>query len=152
MSGRGPARAEDGYCHKRPSVRATLALLCAVAVSAFMCCAVLAQSNLGFLKNAPMGSFKDDDVKLMMQTAEAVLNSPDPGTTRAWQNAATGNGGEIKKLSSFNTKDGRECHRLQVHNYTKQHVESLSTTNMCRSQGGKWLIDPEAQPAPKATP
>jgi surface antigen len=119
------------------------------ALTAFVSFAVAAQGgNLGFLKNAPIGSLNEEDLELLQEAAAAVLKSTEDGVTRTWQNAATGNSGTIKSLSRFNTEDRRECRRLLIQNHTKRAGDGTSTMNVCRASGGRWLMDPDAQPAP----
>ena len=118
------------------------------AFTAFVSFAVAAQGNLGFLKDAPVAYLNEEDLKLLREATAAVLNSTEDGVTRTWQNAATGNSGKIESLSRFNTEDHRECRRLRIHNHTKRAGDGTSTMNVCRASGGRWLMDPEAQPAP----
>jgi hypothetical protein len=119
--------------------------------AALLLCAVLgassaqAQSNLGFLADAPVAKFTKADFALAEAAAGEVIRAGKKGTTRSWENAATGNGGSIKLLGSFTAGDGRNCHRLRVANHARG-IEGVSTMNVCAGADGKWLLDADARP------
>jgi hypothetical protein len=44
--------------------------------------ALAGAAGLGFLKNTPLYYFTEQDLQLMFETANRVLNDPDPTTVR----------------------------------------------------------------------
>jgi hypothetical protein len=104
-------------------------------------------SNLSFLDKATISKFKEEDVKLLMQTADKVLDSADPHATLSWSNPKTGNSGDITTVSQFTSTDGHSCKRLKVLNRAKT-TESTAEYILCQVPGRGWLLNPEARPAP----
>jgi surface antigen len=112
----------------------------------------MAQGGLGFLKNAPAGQLDEQDLQLVREATSAVLSSSDPQASRDWQNPASGNSGKVSAISRFSTEDHRECRQLRFESHTRQRGEGQATMNVCRSPGGKWLLDPDARPASASPP
>jgi surface antigen len=135
------------FIPRGPHSKGALAALCAL-----LPCAVLAQGNLGFLKNAPVAYLNQQDLTLIREAADAVLSSADPQASRSWQNPATGNSGKIEALARFNTEDHRECRTLRIQNHTTKGGDGTMRMNVCRSAGGRWLMDPDARPAGASRP
>ena len=90
-------------------------------------------------------------MNLLRDAADEVLSSGQPHATRGWHNDATGNGGEIRVVARFDTDDRRECRRLRVDIHTLRAGDRRSMMNVCRSAGGRWLMDPDARPAVTGT-
>ncbi len=129
-------------------MRASLAVLLVLGACASL--AVLAQSNLGAFKDSPSGKFTPEDFEMLWATVDAVSVTRKAGTSKTWENAATGSGGTIKLLNVFTTADGRDCRRLKVDNHAKK-VKGSSQQIVCAGPDGKWMIDAEARPAPKSS-
>jgi hypothetical protein len=108
------------------------------------------QSNMRFLLNTPVEKFNDEDFARLKAAALALLDHPSPGAKQSWDNAATGNSGTLTLLQSFSTADGRECHKLHIENHAKA-LNGASDMNVCRGADHRWLMDPEAEPAPRAS-
>jgi hypothetical protein len=108
-----------------------------------------AQSNLGYLRDAPSGKFNAQDFELFWAAVDEVARGKTPGVTKGWENAATGSGGTIKLLNVFTSTDGRDCRRLHVENYAKS-LKGASTQNVCAHTDGTWLLDADARPAPRS--
>jgi len=106
-----------------------------------------AQSNLGYLRDAPSGKFNAQDFELFWVAVDEVSASK-PGTIKSWENAATGSGGTLKLLNLFTSTDGRDCRRLRVENYAKS-LKGASTQIVCAHTDGTWLLDADARPASK---
>jgi hypothetical protein len=109
---------------------------------------VLAQSNLGYLRDAPSGKFNAQDFEMLWAAVDEV-SAQKPGATKSWDNPATGSGGTIKLLAIFRSTDGRDCRRLRVDNYAKS-LKGATTQNVCAHTDGTWLLDADARPAPKS--
>ena len=104
-------------------------------------------SNLSFLDKATIAKFKEQDVKLLMETADKVLGSADPRATLSWSNPKTGNSGDISAIGQFTSTDGHLCKRLRVLNRAKA-MESTADYTLCAVSDRGWLLNPEARPAP----
>ncbi len=105
-----------------------------------------AQTNLGDLRDAPSAKFQPEDFDLLWAAIDEVSRGK-VGDAKAWENAATGNGGAIKLLKTFKSTDGRDCRRLRVDN----HAGSLKGSTkqiVCATPEGKWMLDAGARPAP----
>src|SRR5579862_6939946 len=72
------------------------------------------QAPAAVTSDIPSAKFNAEDLRLQAEAREAVLAAPDNGTTRSWQNPATGNSGKIQLLRSFQSSDGRECKRIRI--------------------------------------
>ena len=124
--------------------------LFAACVAAMLCTSAVAQSNLGKdTRDAPSAKFTPEDFEMFWALVDTVSREKVVGKTQKWDNAATGNGGSIKLLRSFTSTDGRDCRRLKVENHAKT-VTGVSNQTVCASPDGKWLIDADARPKPKA--
>ena len=108
----------------------------------------LAQSNLGYLDDAPSSKFNAQDFEMLWKAVDEASASKTPGTTRNWENTATGSGGSIKLLGAFTSTDGRDCRRLRMENHAKS-LKGVSTQNVCAHTDGTWLLDADARPAKK---
>jgi hypothetical protein len=105
-----------------------------------------AQTNLGDLRDAPSAKFQPADFDMLWATI-AEVSSGKVGDARAWENAATGNGGTIKLLKVFKSTDGRNCRRLRMDNHAKSLKGSTKQT-VCATPEGKWMLDADARPPP----
>jgi|KBSMisStaDraftv2_1062788.scaffolds.fasta_scaffold26503_3 surface antigen len=102
-------------------------------------------TNFGFLKNAPVGQFKEEDVKMMRAAADELLREDAKGASREWHNEKTGNSGRFEILDIFTSQDGRHCKKLLVVTRAKSQ-EQQSVYPLCAAPDGRWLIDTEAAP------
>ena len=107
----------------------------------------LAQTNLGQLNDAPSAKFTAQDFEMFWAAVDEVSASKTTGTSKSWENTATGNGGTIKLLNVFTSTDGRDCRRLRVENYSKS-LKGATTQIVCAHRDGTWLLDADARPAP----
>jgi surface antigen len=104
-------------------------------------------SNLSFLDKATVAKFKEQDVKMLMETVDKVLASTDPRAAMNWSNPKTGNSGDISTVSRFTSTDGSLCKRLRVLNRAKT-MENTAEHTVCQVPDRGWLLNPEARPAP----
>ena len=79
---------------------------------------------------------KDDLALFQSNMREALEHEPD-GTTRRWENPATGASGTLTPVSTYE-QDGANCRRLEIVN-TVQGVRGRSTFNMCKRADGAWV-------------
>ena len=120
----------------------------AMAATLLTASAVFAQTNLGYLRDAPSGKFNAQDFELLWAAVDEVSAGKKPGAVKSWENAATGSGGTIKLLAVFTSTEGRDCRRLRVENHAKS-LKGATTQNVCAHTDGTWLLDADAQPAAK---
>ncbi len=114
------------------TLRACLALLALLAVGA-----PAHASNLQFLRDAPVAKMTKEDLALFQSSLRAALDQNADGSTRRWENPATGASGTLTPVSTFE-QDGARCRRLEIVN-TVQGVTGRSTFNMCRQADGTWV-------------
>jgi hypothetical protein len=107
--------------------------------------AVGGATNLGFLKNAPIGQFKEEDMRMMRAAVDELLREDTKGASREWHNDKTGNSGRLEILEVFTSEDGRRCKKLLVVTRAKSQ-EQQSAYPLCAAPDGRWLIDTEAAP------
>ena len=103
--------------------------------------------NLSFLDDSVVSNFKEQDMKLLMESVDKVLDSPDPRARGNWSNAKTGNSGEVAVTGQFTSTDGHPCKNLNVLNRTPK-VQGKSAYILCQVPGRGWLLNPQARPAP----
>jgi surface antigen len=101
------------------------------------------QAPAAVTSDIPTAKFNAEDFRLQGEARDAVLAATDNGTTRSWQNAATGNSGNIQLLRSFQSSDGRECKRIRIATQAGPS-KGVSVMNMCRSGQGSWRMDSTA--------
>jgi surface antigen len=101
------------------------------------------QAPAAVTSDIPSAKFNADDFRMQREAQDVVLASTDIGTTRSWENPATGNSGQIQLLRTFQSSDGRECKRIRITNQAGP-TKGVSTMNMCRSGAGPWRIDSTA--------
>jgi len=111
---------------------------------------VLAQTNLGDLRDAPSSKFQPADFDLLWATVDEVSRGK-VGAAKAWENTATGNGGTIKLLKVFTSTDSRDCRQLRIDNHAMS-LKGSTKQIVCATPEGKWILDAGAQPAPKPKP
>jgi hypothetical protein len=103
-------------------------------------------TNLGFLKNAVVADFGEEDVDLMMKNVNEVLESESPGAKQEWSNPKSGASGLAQVKGQFTATDGAACKLLRLTNRAKG-VEGKSTFTFCKYEGRGWLFNPDAKPA-----
>ena len=120
-------------------------LTAVVAGIGLACTATALTTNYGFLKDAPISSFTEEDVAIMMKAADDALNDATPRARREWSNPATGNSGHMEVLRSFQLADGTACRTLQFYNKAKAK-ENRATHSLCKAADGTWMIHHGAKP------
>jgi hypothetical protein len=108
---------------------------------------VASAGNLSFLDDSVVSHFKEQDMKLLMESVDKVLDSPDPRASGNWSNAKTGNSGEVAVTGQFTSTDGHACKNLNVLNRTPK-MQGKGNYILCQVPGRGWLINPQARPAP----
>jgi 17 kDa common-antigen outer membrane protein len=102
-------------------------------------------SNLSFLDNSLVSSFKEQDMKLLMESVDKALDSSDPRASGSWSNPKTGNSGEVMVTGQFTSTGGYTCKNLSVLNRTPK-MQGKGNYILCAVPGRGWLVNPEARP------
>jgi surface antigen len=95
-------------------------------------------ANMGFMKDAPVARFTDQDMQLFKETLNGVLDSGADGEARSWSNPDTKAGGEIKVIKSFERK-ATPCRKLDIKNSAKGRSAS-GQYNFCKKVTGEWAL------------
>jgi surface antigen len=107
------------------------------AIAAAFAGAAGAQSNLGFLDNAPIQKMTKADIALLMKHSDEALSRNADGHTSAWANPQTGASGTITPLKTF-TQRGMKCREAEYTNFAGG-FRGASRHTLCL-QGGTWKI------------
>ena len=102
--------------------------------------------NLNFLADTPVAHFNSDDMALMRESANKVLEAPDPNAKQEWSNARTGASGVAQVRGQFTAANGTPCKRLRIMNRVRG-LRSDATYTVCRSADGDWAFNADAAPA-----
>lgn len=92
--------------------------------------------NIGFLDDAPIAEFNDEDIEMMLETLSKTLDTEADGVEIAWKNAKTGNNGTITPLTST-TRDGKPCRRTLIRSFSRTFSGS-SQYLLCKDDDGEW--------------
>ena len=128
----------------KTSTAGTLAAAMVMAMAAQLSIA----GNLSFLDKSLVSNFKEQDMKLLMESVDKALDSADPRATGSWSNAKTGNSGEVAVTGQFTSTDGHACKNLNVVNRTPK-LQDKADYILCQVPGRGWLLNPAARPAQK---
>lgn len=121
----------------RPHLPAsTLAVLL---LSASLPCSSVLAANAGFLKDTALTYLTDDDRKMQVATALAVLEGADANGAREWSNPATGASGRSQSLGNFKSSDGLHCRKLKLSTQAKG-IDSEFAFPVCKGKDGEWFI------------
>jgi surface antigen len=97
-----------------------------------------AQSNLTFLRNAPIEKMTREDQALLLKNSNEALSQNADGHMSAWTNPTTGASGTITPVRSF-TQKGMRCREAEYTN----HAGGFSGAGrfvFCRQPNGEWKI------------
>lgn len=97
-----------------------------------------ASTNLGFMKDAPIAKFNDQDMKLFTQTLNGTLEQGADGEARRWSNPETKAEGEVKVVQSFE-RAAMRCRKVTIRNAAKGQTAS-SQASFCRQASGQWAL------------
>lgn len=94
--------------------------------------------NYSFLADSPDRYMKEDDYRMLMDTARELLEKGKDGAKRSWKNPATKNSGVVKILMSY--KDGDlNCRRTAILNKTAKGLKEKSVMNLCKIDS-QWKV------------
>ena len=105
--------------------------------------------NLGFLKDAPITRFNDEDREMFQTNLTEALEKDAEGNVRKWENPKSGSSGDIAILKRF-TYDNKPCREVRFTNRVRGYTDATSKTVMCKESEGKWQVNAQLKP-PAAT-
>jgi surface antigen len=127
-----PVASKQTTAEYRGGLLAVAALVCTLAAFA-----AAAQGNLGFLADAPAGSFDSTDWTLLKKTVRDVLTDASEKAARSWRNDANGHGGDVRTLKVYHDEAGRECKQIRI-NSSAGGRKGSSQYAACRDANGTW--------------
>jgi surface antigen len=116
----------------------TFLRLAAVALLAGAASAAGAQSNIRFLKDAPIEKMTREDHALLLKTSNEALTRNADGETSGWTNPKTGASGTVTPVRSL-TRNGMKCREAEYTN----HAGGLNGGGkfvLCRVASGEWKL------------
>src|SRR5258708_718297 len=115
--------------------------LCLAVLLQAQACIVVA-AGLGFLRNAAVEYFDEQDFELMLKNAGQVLESTSSEVSQNWSNPQSGNSGAAEVLGAFTGPDGMPCKRVRVTNKAKRtNIEDRTTYTVCKYPVHAWLLN-----------
>lgn len=115
---------------RRTALFSTLALLVSAA-------GTVAAQDMRFMSDTPYVHFTKDDKAMFRKAMMQTLDTAKDGETNTWSNPASGAGGEIKALKSYD-KGGAKCRTLAIANKAKAR-SNAGEYNFC-VKSGKWTL------------
>lgn len=95
-------------------------------------------SGVGWLGDAPIRYFSDQDSEMMKAAVQEALSSNDDGIKLEWQNAETGHNGSVKPIDR-KTVQGLDCRDAQIFNSAGGRTAS-SVYTFCQQADGEWKL------------
>jgi surface antigen len=95
---------------------------------------VLAQNTM-FLRKSPIAHLNEDDRKILRETIDQALESPD-GTVIDWSNETTGSGGRVKILDT-DESGGTVCRNIRARNQARGR-QADGIYRLCKDENGVW--------------
>jgi hypothetical protein len=129
---------------------------CQLAVVAVLVTLFITQAhagNMSFLRDAPMGKFTDEDMKLMNANLEATVADTKVRTVHTWSNQQTGYSGTAETLQAFAGPNSVPCKRVRITNRAGT-LTGKGQYTLCKLEGKEWTVVPNdyaPAPQPKAT-
>jgi surface antigen len=123
----------------RTAVR-VVALACFVAWSA----PAAAASMAGALRGSPFQFFTEEDTRVFIDTARALVDEEKPGDGKRWANEASGAWGTMAVTRSFR-RSGAPCREIRGENTARARTEAFRLV-VCRNPQGEWKIASSGPP------
>jgi surface antigen len=96
-----------------------------------------AAQDMRFMSDTPYVHFNKDDKAMFRKAMMQALDTAKDGDTSTWSNPASGAGGEIKVLKSYEAKN-QKCRTLSIANKAKAR-SNAGEYNFC-AKAGKWTL------------
>lgn len=95
--------------------------------------------NLTFLEDTPGVTFTDEDRKLQLDAAIAVLSDSNPRLSKKWKNPATGHSGSFEGLGNLRSEDGLHCRKIKILSEAAQRKNRMILP-VCQTAEGDWMF------------
>jgi len=95
--------------------------------------------NLTFLQDTPGVTFTDEDRKLQLDAAVAVLGDPNPRLFKEWKNPATGHAGSFEGLGDLRSEDGLHCRKIKIRSEAVGRKNQM-VLPVCQTAAGDWMF------------
>jgi len=99
--------------------------------------AASAQAQYRWMRDTAARDFTEADWEILRAETRRTLEEVDSGVRVDWKNDATGNGGAIKPLMTFEHQ-GTTCRRVAFLNITSKGRRGQANYNLCRQEDGSW--------------
>jgi hypothetical protein len=109
--------------------------------------------NMSFIKDAPMGKFTDEDMKLMNANLDTTWAKAKVQTGHSWSNPKTNHSGTAEALQAFEGPNGIPCKRVRISNRAG-NLTAKSQYTLCKMENQGWMLVPNDYaplPQPKTT-
>lgn len=110
----------------------------ALVIITFAAGAAHAQSNMAFLKDAPIEKMTREDLALLLRNSNEALGRNADGETSGWTNSKTGASGTATPLRTF-TQKGMKCREAEYTNHAGGFRGGGKFT-LCRVANGSWKL------------
>lgn len=100
---------------------------------------VCAGQNLTFLQDAPGVTFTDEDRRLQIEAAYAVLTDPNPRLSKEWMNPQTGHSGSFHGLGNLRSEEGLHCRKIKILSQADNRKNQM-TLPVCQTADGSWMF------------
>jgi len=94
--------------------------------------------NIGFLRDAPITFFSQEEMGMFKQTVLRSLADNADGQTSRWSSTTSDSGGEVTPLDTRNVDD-TTCRRTRIVNRAKGR-EGFGVYEFCLQPDGDWKI------------
>jgi hypothetical protein len=100
---------------------------------------VCGSQNLTFLQDTPATTFTDEDRKLQLDAATAVLTDENPRLSKEWKNPATGHSGSFQGLGNLRSEDGLHCRKIKFSSEADGKKNQM-VFPVCLTEQGEWMF------------
>ena len=101
-------------------------------------------SNVTFMRNSPLAKMTSEDLTLMRTAMREALNKGADGTSKRWDNPATGASGVVTPLKSYQ-REGAACRTVEIFNEA-QGFSGRTRHDFCKQADGSWTAPAPAKP------
>lgn len=95
------------------------------------------EAQYRWMRDKAVTEFTAADWDILRAETRRTLEEVESGVRVDWKNEATGNGGAIKPLMTFEHQ-GRTCRRVAFLNVSSKGRRGVANYNLCRQEDGTW--------------
>jgi len=94
--------------------------------------------NYRDLRAAPIASFNDRDIDMMMENFQDAMDNNSDGQSREWRNGESGHHGVVTPLDT-SEYGGSFCRTVRIENYG-DNSHAVTRLRFCKSSDGTWQV------------